>query len=419
MRILYIHQYFATPQGTTGTRSYEIARAMQSAGHVVTMLTSSAQLRPEELPAGEGPVRRGDVAGIPCIVLMTPYDQTMGYVRRIRSFLSFMVKASAIAVREKQIDLIYATSTPLTVGVCALAAKWLRRRPYGFEVRDLWPDVPIALGVIRNRFVGGLLRVLEKRIYRSARFVVAMNQDLADDITGKLGGQQKPVLVVPNACDTYLFRPDRDGSAFREAHGLAGKTLCVHTGAMGKVNGLDAVLDAAVLLRDRPNVRFVLIGHGREKPHLIKRVHDEGLENVLILDALPKQELADVLATADVGLMVVSPIPILELNCANKYFDYLAAGLPIVLNYEGWQADILRQHEAGRSAAQDRPGDFVAAIRELADDSELRRTMANHARQVAESALNRQNVVRPLIDLIGELDSRPTDADEQNEEAAL
>lgn len=396
MNILYIHQYFATPQGATGTRSYEIARAMQRAGHKVTMLTSAAQLRPEQVPPGDGTVRRGVIEGIPCVVLIIPYEQRMSYMQRIGSFLAFMAWACRVVLTVPRIDLVYATSTPLTVGVPALLAKWGRAIPYVFEVRDLWPDIPAALGVIRGRFPIWTLGAFEKTVYRQSRFVVAVNDDMAAAVRSKTNGRTK-TIVVSNACDTDLFRPDRDGSAFRRQHGWEDAILCVHPGAMGPVNGLDSILDAACRLRDVPRLRFIIIGKGNQRPRLERRIRDEGLQTVRILDPLPKHDLADALATADIGLMTVAAIPILEWNCANKFFDYLASGLPVVLNYRGWQARLLAQHRCGLSADAGDLDGFVAAIRELAGDVEQRHRMGSNARRLAETDLNRQTVVQPLL----------------------
>ena len=404
MRILYVHQYFCTRRGRTGTRSLEQARAMRSAGHEVVMMTSPVQLLDEAMPAGRGRIRRGRLEGLDLVVLNVPYSQQMSYARRVGSFLRFMLAACWVVLTEPRIDLVYATSTPLTVGIPALAAKLLRGVPYFFEVRDLWPDIPVALGIVRSRWLSAALKAVERLIYAHARLIVAVNAGVARAV-GRSSRWRRPIIVVPNACDTDLFDPSRDGSTFRRAHGLAGKVLCVHTGAMGPVNGLDAVLDLAAATRGDERLRYVLIGEGNQKERLQRRVADERLDNVLILDSVPKDELADVLATADIGLMTVAPIPILELNCANKFFDYLASGLPVVLNYGGWQAEVLAEHGCGLSASQGDQGAFNAAVLRLAGDEALRRRMAANARALAETALNRRTVVRPLLEELARLGS--------------
>jgi glycosyltransferase involved in cell wall biosynthesis len=394
VKILYIHQYFSPRSGKTGTRSIEQALAMRAAGHEVVVLTTACHIPPGEVPPGKGRICRGRVSGIPAIVLKIPYDQRMGHLRRVWSFLTFMAWGSWLALTEPRCDLVFATSTPLTVGIPALLCKAWRRIPFVFEVRDLWPEVPIALGVIRRGGLARLLESLEKLLYRTAECVVAVNEGVAGVVRRK--GARR-VIVVPNACDTDLFRPDRDGSWFRREHGLEGKVVCIHAGAMGRVNHLGIVLDAAAALRDDDRLRFVLIGGGGEMPRLQARVTRERLTNALLLEGMPKTRLADVLATADVGLMTVLPIPILEMNCANKFFDYLAAGLPIVLNYGGWQADLLKKHDCGLAAPMGDTGAFVAAIRELADSPQRRARLGSNARRLAEMDLDRKNAVRPLL----------------------
>lgn len=404
MRILYVHQYFATPRGNTGTRSYEQARLIAEAGHDVVMLTSSAQLTRDELPEGRGRIRRGDVGGVECIVLDVPYDQTMSYARRAWAFVRFMLSACRIAVFEPGIDLVFATTTPLTVGVVALAARWLRGRPFVFEVRDLWPQIPLAMGILKPGLLARLLGVLERLAYRHASGWVAVNDDVAEQMR-RTAGLDRPVVIAPNACDLELFRPDRDGAAFRAEHGLGHAVLAVHTGAMGPVNGLDHVIDAAAALADVPNLQFVLIGEGSQKARLRRRIDEETLGNIRILDSIPKQQLADVLATADIGLMTVQPTPILESNCANKFFDYLAAGLPIALNYRGWQARTIEEGDCGLSADQGDDAAFTDAVRRLAGDLIQRDTMGANARRVAEIRFDRKTIVAGIVSLLDRVDA--------------
>jgi glycosyltransferase involved in cell wall biosynthesis len=407
MRILYIHQYFATQRGRTGTRSLEQARAMRARGHDVTMLVSSAQLRDDEIPLGRGVIRRGTIAGLPVIVLDVPYDQRMGYFRRIAAFLKFMLLACRVALTGERWDLIYASSTPLTIGIPALAGKLFRSIPYFFEVRDLWPDIPVALGIIKNGALIGALRIAELLIYRHARTIVAANRDMARAI-GRKTRNRKPIVVVPNACDIDFFNPDRRDGEFRRAYGLEDKIICIHAGPFGKVNHLECVLDAAELLGDTERLSFVLIGEGREKLHLEVLAAERGLSNVLFLDAIDKKDLVAVLADCDIGLMTVIPVTELEWNCSNKFCDYLSSGLPVVLNYRGWHGGLLADHECGLSAAQGDSEAFAEAIGRLAGDDDLRAEYSRRARGLAETVLNRRNVVIPLLDALETVNSPDT-----------
>jgi glycosyltransferase involved in cell wall biosynthesis len=402
-RVLYIHQYFCTPRGKSGTRSHAQALAMQRAGYEVTMLTSSAQLQADEIPEGRGVRRRGTIEGVECIVLDIPYTQTMGYAARILSFLKFMFWCCWIVLTEKRPDMIYATSTPLTVGIPAMLGKLFRNIPYGFEVRDLWPAVPVGMGILPEGPIASTLTFAERAIYRRAAFLVAVNEDVAKCMR-KTIGRSRPMVIAPNACDTELFGPDKtDEGAFRRAHGLEGKVVAIHPGAMGPVNGLDSILDAANLLRDERDLRFVIIGEGAEKERLIARVESESLDNVLILDAVAKQDLAGILGSVDIGLMTIAPIPVLQMNCANKFFDFLSSGLPIVLNYEGWQGKLLAENRCGLSSSQGDENGFVENIRRLASDDIVRSQMGQDARRVAEQELSRAKVVAPIIDQLNQV----------------
>ena len=351
MRILYIHQYFATQRGRTGTRSLEQARAMRACGHEVTMLVSSAQLRDDEIPPGRGLIRRGTIAEIPVIVLHVAYDQRMGYLRRIAAFVKFMLLACWVVLSGGRWDLIYASSTPLTIGIPALAGKLCRSIPYFFEVRDLWPDIPLALGIIKDGAFARILTSAELLIYNHARAIVPANWDMARGIRHKTRNR-KPTVVVPNACDIDFFNPNLRDGEFRRSHGLEDKVICIHAGPFGEANYLDSVLDAAEQLAGVGDLHFVLIGEGREKLRLKVLAAERHLSNVMFLDAIPKKDLTAVLADCDIGLVTFAETPELEWNCSNKFCDYLSSGLPIVLNYRGWHGRLLADHECGLSVTQ-------------------------------------------------------------------
>jgi glycosyltransferase involved in cell wall biosynthesis len=361
------------------------------------MLVSSAQLRDDEIPPGRGVIRRGTIAGLPVIVLHVPYDQRMGYLSRIWAFLKFMLLACRVVLSGRRWDLIYASSTPLTIGIPALAGKLFRSIPYFFEVRDLWPDIPVALGVIKDGAIARALGIAELLIYRHARVIVAANDDMARAIARKTHNR-KPIIVVPNACDVDFFNPDLRDGEFRRAYGLQDKIICIHAGPFGQVNYLECVLDAAESLGDEGNLSFVLIGEGREKSRLKALADERGLSNVLFLDAVAKKDLTVILADCDIGLVTVVPVAELEWNCSNKFCDYLSSGLAVVLNYAGWHERLLTDHECGLSAAQSDADGFTAAIGRLAGDAELRAQYGRRARELAETVLNRKNVVVPLLD---------------------
>ncbi|MFQ5495869.1 MAG: glycosyltransferase family 4 protein, partial [Phycisphaerae bacterium] len=401
MHILYLHQYFATPHGRTGTRSYEFARRWVVAGHRVTMLTSLAQLTEADLPDAatrdkQRPVTRLVIDGIDVVALQVPYHQTMGGVRRVWSFVRFMLACTWRVLCMRSVDVVYATSTPLTIGIPPLLARWLRGRRYVFEVRDVWPAVPAALGVIRSRPVLWAARRLERAIYRGADAIVTLSDGMAELVRGVAGGGKR-IVTVPNCADTELFRPDIDGTDERRRRGWDGKFVCLHAGAMGRVNGLDSIVRAAEQFRDDPAFLFGLIGEGRERSRLEARRDRLGLGNLRILDGVAKRTLPAVLAAADVCLMTITPVEILEHNSANKLFDYLSAGRPVVLNYGGWQRRVLESAGAGVGCTLGDDQAFFDHLQQLKDDPSRRQAMGRAARTLAVEKYNRDDLAAAAL----------------------
>lgn len=400
MHIAYIHQYFATPRGSTGTRSYEFARRWVTAGHRVTLLTSTAQLTPEDVPGGDLSRRSAfEVEGIQVIALPVAYSQKMGRLARLIAFVRFMLASAWTLLRLKEVDVVFATSTPLTVAVPALLRRWLRGTPYVFEVRDLWPDVPFELGYIRGGVVMRVLRWFERLTYRRAAAVVALSPGMRDGVQAA-AGETKPILVAPNCCDTAAFRPDVDGTATRRAHGWEGRFVCVHVGAVGMSNGLDQVVRVADRLRDDPEFLFVLVGDGRERPRLMKMAEELKLTNLQFTGSLPKHELPGLFAAADVSLVVFAPFPILEHNSANKFFDSLSAGKPVALCYGGWQRELIEQEGAGLGCRQGDEEAFARNLRYLKDHPDERAKMGRNARRLAETLFSRDRVAGDVLEFI-------------------
>lgn len=400
MHILYLHQYFATRQGNTGTRSYEFARRWVAAGHRVTVLTSLAQLT-------EGDVRvrpwrlvtRFDVDGIHVVALHVKYRQRMGFLRRVWAFLCFTVMATWFVVRRPGVDVVYATSTPLTVGIPPLVARFLRGRRYIFEVRDPWPAVPVALGLIRSPVAITVLRRLERAIYRWAEAIVTLSPGMASVVRAAAPPAQR-IETIPNCADTELFHPGVDGAQTRRRYGWNGRIVCIHAGAMGRVNGLDVIVRAAEHFREDPELLFVLLGEGREKEPLLRQREHLGLTNLEILGAVTKRDLPAVLAAADVGLMTITNVPVLEHNSANKLFDYLSAGKPVVLNYGGWQREVLEEAGAGLGSRMGDERNFFANIAALKADPARRESMGRAARQLATVTYDRDRLAARTLEII-------------------
>ena len=397
MHILYLHQHFAIPSGTGATRSYEFTRRWVKAGHKVTLITGCYDIG--GLKLSNALIQKQTIDGIEVIVVGSRYSNKQLYLRRIVSFFSFICFSIYVGLGIKRVDVIYATSTPLTIGIPAIILKFLKRVPFVFEVRDQWPEIPAELGIIKNRRLISVLLWLEKTIYKNSSRIIALSPGQAAGIK-KVFISREEIAVIPNSSDTDLFRPDIDSSAVRKKFGWTAKFVLLHAGAMGVVNGLDFIIDAATRLKDHADILFVLIGEGKQKPDLQSRVKELGLTNVDILSAVPKDKLAKVVAAADVGLVIIGNYPIVEHNSANKFFDYLSAGIPVLLNYSGWQRKILQDDNAGFGCNLCDLNEFVDKVQYLSSHREELSQMGRNARQIAMEEFNRDKLAKKALEVI-------------------
>jgi len=392
VRLLYFHQHFATPRGATGTRSYEFARALIARGHQVTVICGAHGLSGLDLPydAARG-WHRGEVDGIDVISLPLAYSNRDSLFRRGLTFLRFALRSVRLAL-ELPCDLVFATSTPITAVIPGLAAKWLRGKPFVFEVRDLWPELPRALG-LRNPFVLGGMSLLESLGYRSADACIGLSPGIVEGIRAR-ADERLPVAMIPNGCDLEVFHPAKRAKLTLPGIG-PDDFVAGFTGAHGVANGLDALLDVAAELKRRGDTRVKLtfIGDGKEKERLADLAAERGLSNCLFFPPVPKADLGAITASFDCGLMVLKDVPAFYRGTSpNKFFDYVAAGLPVVNNYPGWLAGLIREHECGVVVPPGDPVAFADALQRLAADPAACRAMGAAARTLAE-----KEFARPLL----------------------
>jgi len=398
MKVLYFHQHFSTPAGAAGNRSYWMARHLVDRGHSVTMICGSYGLGSTGLCGGFARGRRhGFVDGIEIIEFDMSYSNADSFLRRAVTFSRFGLRSIKVALT-LDYDVIFATSTPLTAGLPGIAARWLRRKRFVFEVRDLWPELPRSMGVITNPIVLGAMSVLEFVSYRSAHRLIALAPGIADGIISR-GVQARNVIEIPNGCDLDVFGNMSDAS--RPLMVSPGDLCVVYTGTHGIANGLDAVLDAARVLeeRGRADIKLVLIGDGKLKNKLQDRAKRETLNNVLFYPPVSKAQLARILSAADLGLQILANIRAFSFGTSpNKFFDYIAAGLPVLNNYPGWVADLIHSHDCGFVVCPDDPAAFADALELAASDRRRLRNMGTNARALAEKQFDRRQLAAQFAD---------------------
>lgn len=393
MKILYFHQHFSTPQGATGTRSYEMARRLRYHGHQVTMVCGSYGVGSTGLDtAFECGKRTGVVDGIDVVEFNLSYSNTDGFLSRSWTFLRFSMGSIRLALSERY-DIVFATTTPLTAGIPGIFGRWIRRKIFVFEVRDLWPELPREMGVIKNPVILALMSWLEWVSYRSAHRCIALSPGIQNGIARR-GVSRDRVTVIPNGCDLEIFSAGRT-SAWRPDGVERSELLALYTGTHGVANGLNAILDAALVLkqRKRNDIRLVLVGDGGRKMDLVRRSEQLALSNVLFLPPIGKLRLAGLMAGADVGIQCLANVSAFYYGTSpNKFFDYISAGLPVLNNYPGWLADMINENKCGFVVPPEDPKAFADALEIAASDRAELKRMGENASELARTKFDRSTL---------------------------
>ena len=401
MRITYLHQYFNTPSMSGGTRSYEMARRLVAMGHELNMVTSWRE------PDGRKDWFTTDEAGIQVHWLPVPYSNHMGYNQRIASFFKFAWGAARKAA-SLPADVVFATSTPLTIALPGAYTARRQKVPMVFEVRDLWPELPIAMGALRNPVARMIARRLEKFAYRNSKHVVALSSGMRDGVINA-GYPIDNVSVIPNSADLELFDSGQTvAGSLRQSYPQLGANtpLVVYTGTMGAINGVDYLPRiAGAALEAGFSLQFAVVGQGGQE----NRVHEEGLrlgvldKNFYMFPAVAKTDMPTVLRDADVALSLFIDLGAMWANSANKFFDALASGTPIAINYGGWQKDLIEQTGAGLVIP---PNDPVAAAQALAmftSDAGRLTAAGKAARRLAEDQFDRDVLAQQLESVLADV----------------
>jgi glycosyltransferase involved in cell wall biosynthesis len=327
---------------------------------------------------------------------------TVAYPKRILRFFQFALGSSLVVTRLPRPDVIFATSTPLTIGIPGLVASKFHRVPMVFEVRDLWPEAPIQMGALRNPMSIAVARWMERTIYRNSAHVIALSPGMRDGIVAA-GVPPAQVSMIPNASDLDLFSPEIDGTEFRARLGIDGRFMCIYFGAMGEANDLTMVVEAARLLQEQGEngVVFVLHGDGKIRPRLEAFCRQHELTNVIFSDHIPnKHDLARLVAASNACMTIYKNVPILYTCSPNKLFDTFAAGRPAIVNCPGWLQGLVEENEAGVYVRPDDAAHLAERVVFLRDHPEIVSAYGQNARRLAEEHFDRKKHAAEALSIL-------------------
>ena len=398
MKVIYLHQYFCTPSMSSGTRSYEMARRLVKKGHKVYMISSKhshSEMKERNFSIEEG---------VHVWWLPVKYSNNMNFIQRIYSFIVYCIYAYIIG-RKLNYGLVLASSTPLTVAIPGIFLSKIRKVPFILEVRDLWPAIPIELRIIRNVLLIKLSQYLERISYRLSDKIIALSYGMRDGIINT-GINQSKITVIPNGSDIELFNINSksDIGFIDQTDWLnTDRDIIIYTGAIGKINGLSYMaFMAEEMIKLNPNVLFCIIGDGVEKDKVNLLAKKLGImkNNFYMVPKMSKKKLPQILSISTVLTSFVINEKILWNNSANKFFDGLAAGKPLMINYGGWQADLLNEYDAGIVVSPDDPIIGAKKLNNLLQDKQRLHNMGQAGLELAKTVFNRNKLYKSFENVL-------------------
>ena len=397
MHLLYIAQYFSFPESSSGTRAFDLASSFVKRGIDVTVITSYTGR--QNSPQWETFCRDG----MSFYRLNCPYNNNMSFWQRINAFVYFMRNATKMALK-LEFDVVLATSTPLSIGYPALVVHRKKHKPYVFEVRDVWPGVPIAMGYFKNKFVQKILYAFEKRIYKKAAAIVPLSTGMDENIKRRYPNDKS--VVIPNISEINRFANIEKTVDITVPEG---KKVLLYAGTFGNVNGVGYIIEmASRTYKYGPNVWYYLIGYGKEKKKITKLAEELGVldKNVFIFDPVRKTDLPYLYSIVSVGSSFVIDIPALWDNSANKFFDTLAAHRPMVINHEGWQADTIRKYNCGYVLPPEVSDEAAKGFVDYMSNDELLREQGENAFKLGKEQYSLEVAVEKYMKIFNNIASK-------------
>ncbi|HLO31326.1 MAG TPA: glycosyltransferase family 4 protein [Anaerolineales bacterium] len=406
MKILLINQSFVPPDEPGHTRHFEMAQYLRKCGHELVIVASDSNYQTGLRTVDrKGLYIEQVIDGVRVLRAYSAQTLHRSYFWRFVSFFSFMFSSVWAALQVKDVDLVMGTTPPIFQAVSAWFVAFLRRKPFLLEVRDLWPEFAISMGVIRNPAVIRLAHWLEGFLYARATHILVNSPAYKEYLVGK-GVPGKKITFIPYGTDINMFNPSVDGSPVREKLGLKDKFIVLYAGAMGQAHDLYTVLRGAKCLSDEAHIQFVFFGAGKERARLEAEAHRLGLTNVLFAGVCPKKEMPLVVASADLCLAILQNIPMFRTTYPNKVFDYMAAGRPTVLVIDGVVREVI---EASGGGVFVEPGNhelLAKTILELSRDAGRVRQMGQDARTYLVKNLDRHDKLAETLRLLERLVNR-------------
>ena len=372
---------------------HEFASEWVKKGHHVTVVTSIYSK--SDLQAR----RFIDVQyfeGVKVIIINVHLDNKQRFFKRIYTFLAYAICSCWFALTQKA-DVVIASSGPITVGIPGLLARYLRKRTLVFETRDLWPDGAIELGLIKNPLIINVAYWFEKQCYIASSLVVALSPGMRERIVCKYNHPN--VIDVTNAANITLFKTPQ---IFEGKNVISPKKYAIYTGNIGMVNNSLWLLEAAKILqhRGRTDIKILIIGDGQQRGIIEKEIHDQKLETLIVWGLIPKEKLVALVQCAMVSLVPLKGTPVLDTSSPNKFFESLAAGVPVIQNTQGWMKKFIEENDVGFTLDPGSPSALADLLIRLDKNPTQLKEMGLRAADIAAKEFDKNYLAEKMLHAI-------------------
>lgn len=382
MKILVIHQYFLGVNDPGGSRFNQFVKYWEEQGHEVTVVAGTVHYatgQKDERYKGKWIVKEDYSPHVKLIRTYVSEAYNKSFLGRLWGYISFTVSSLyAILFHVKKHDVLIVTSPPLFVGVTGILAKWFKRIPLVFEVRDLWPESAIDTGVLTNKLLIKAAYLVEKMSYKFANKINVLTPAFKKKIIENKNISEDKIIFIPNGADLDIFQPGPKKNWVREKYNLGDKFVVTYMGAHGVANHLESLLNVAKEFDENEDIIIMLIGDGMEKKELVRKVEEENIKNIIFVDSQPKHTIPDFCNASDVCTAVLKKIDTFKTVYPNKVFDYMSCAKPILLGIDGVARELVEESESGYYVDPENPKEFSNQIRNLKSDTELRETLGDN-----------------------------------------
>lgn len=406
MHILYVSPYFPPEMGAPSARVSELARAWVRQGHKVTVLTGFAN-HPTgvKAPADHGVITRRETwEGVDVVRCYLYAAANKGTAKRMASYASFMLTSPVIGLfRVSKPDIVVGTSPHLLCPVGAYILARLKGAPFVFEVRDLWPEAITAVGAMKPSLPLRILKKVSAYLYKHSDAIVTVGTGYKRGIVAGYGTPEDKIQIVPNGADLARFVPGQRDNDIRKEFGWGDDFVALYLGTHGMAHGLDTILAAANLMRDKKGVRFVFVGEGAEKDLLIERSKQMGLTNVQFIGQQSKDRVPGFYAACDIGVVVLRDTDLFREVLPSKLFEYLAMERPVVLGVAGEAKELVDKANAGRHIKPESAEELAQQVQWFMDNPAERASMGKSGRDYVLANYDREKLAGTYLHILNQI----------------